>query len=200
MPNNSLQALQPSKFYNMKKNVIAGFMIAAILATGCGDAAQPDATASGIPEQKGGQSSVQDTESKPDVVKIAVGSADHTTLVTALKAAEYVDVLSNAGPFTVFAPVNAAFDALPAGTVETLLKKENQADLRNILEYHVYVGVLKTDYLQDGQSIGMVNGDNATISKTGEVIKINGATIKGTVEGSNGIIYIVDQVLLPPKK
>jgi uncharacterized surface protein with fasciclin (FAS1) repeats len=184
----------------MKRKFFVPLMIAGILAAGCGDNSQPDATASGIPEQKGGQSSVQDTESKPDVVKIAVGSADHTTLVTALKAAEYVDVLSNAGPFTVFAPVNAAFDALPAGTVDNLLKKENQADLRNILEYHVYVGVLKTDYLQDGQTIGMVNGDNATISKTGEEIKINGAPIKGTVEGSNGIIYIIDQVLLPPKK
>lgn len=184
----------------MERKLFAALMIAGILAAGCGDVAQSDATASGIPEQKGGQSSVQDNESKPDVVKIAVGSADHTTLVTALKAAEYVDVLSNAGPFTVFAPVNAAFDALPAGTVETLLKKENQADLRNILEYHVYVGVLKTDYMQDGQTIGMVNGDNATISKNGDEIKINGAPVKGTVEGSNGIIYIIDQVLLPPKK
>lgn len=184
----------------MERNFFAGLIIAGIIATGCGDAAQSDATASGIPEQKGGQSSVQDNESKPDVVKIAVGSADHTTLVTALKAAEYVDVLSNAGPFTVFAPVNAAFDALPAGTLETLLKKENQADLRNILEYHVYVGVLKTDYMQDGQTIGMVNGDNVTISKNGEEIKINGVPVKGTVEGSNGIIYIIDQVLLPPKK
>jgi len=129
-----------------------------------------------------------------------VGSPDHTTLVTALKAAEYVDVLSNAGPFTVFAPVNAAFDALPAGTVEGLLKKESQADLRNILEYHVYVGKLNPDLLQDGQTLGMVNGDNASITKAGEEIKINGATVKGTVEASNGIIYIIDQVLLPPKK
>ena len=91
----------------------------------------------------GGQSTVQDNTSEPDVVHVAVGSPDHTTLVTALKAAEYVDALSNAGPFTVFAPTNSAFDKLPAGTVEGLLKPESKDALRNILEYHVYVGVIK---------------------------------------------------------
>jgi uncharacterized surface protein with fasciclin (FAS1) repeats len=185
----------------MKKILLSGWALAILLAMSCGDAATTptdSSSAAGAPE--GGQSTVQDADSKPDVVKVAVGSADHTTLVAALKAAEYVDVLSNAGPFTVFAPVNAAFDALPSGTVETLLKKENQADLRNILEYHVYVGKLNPDMLQDGQTLGMVNGDNASISKQGDVIKINGATVKGTVDASNGIIYVVDQVLLPPKK
>lgn len=185
----------------MKKLMLSGWSLAILLAMSCGDAAQStsgDHSATAAPE--GGQSTVQDAESKPDVVKVAVGSADHTTLVAALKAAEYVDVLSNAGPFTVFAPVNAAFDALPAGTVENLLKKENQADLRNILEYHVYVGKLNPDLLQDGQSLGMVNGDNASITKVGDEIKINGAAVKGTVDASNGIIYIVDQVLLPREK
>jgi uncharacterized surface protein with fasciclin (FAS1) repeats len=185
----------------MKTLLVSGWALALLMAMSCGDAAQNASNDNGATATPGGgQSTVQDTESKPDVVKVAVASPDHTTLVAALKAAEYVDVLSNAGPFTVFAPVNAAFDALPAGTVETLLKKENQADLRNILEYHVYVGKLNPDLLQDGQSLGMVNGDNASISKQGEVIKINGATVKATVDASNGIIYIVDQVLLPPKK
>lgn len=183
----------------MKRNFFTVMMIAGIIATGCGEASQTNTTSTGIAEQQGGQGSVQDADSKPDVVKIAVGSADHSTLVAALKAAEYVDALSNAGPFTVFAPVNAAFDALPAGTLDNLLKKENQADLRNILEYHVYVGKLMPDYLQDGQILGMVSGHNATIAKTGEEIKINGATVKANVEASNGIIYIIDQVLLPPK-
>jgi uncharacterized surface protein with fasciclin (FAS1) repeats len=179
----------------------SGWVLALLMAISCGDTAQNASNNNGATAAPGGgQSTVQDTDSKPDVVKVAVGSADHTTLVAALKAAEYVDVLSNAGPFTVFAPVNAAFDALPAGTVENLLKKENQADLRNILEYHVYVGKLNPDMLQDGQTLGMVNGDNATISKQGDVIKINGATVKGTVDASNGIIYVIDQVLLPPKK
>jgi uncharacterized surface protein with fasciclin (FAS1) repeats len=184
----------------MKKMLLSGWTLAILLAMSCGDATQPasDSSNSGAAPE-GGQSTVQDSESKPDVVKVAVGSADHSTLVAALKAAEYVDALSNAGPFTVFAPVNAAFDALPAGTLDNLLKKENQGDLRTILEYHVYVGKLIPDYLQDGQSLGMVSGHNATIAKSGEEIKINGATVKGTVEASNGIIYIIDQVMLPPK-
>lgn len=181
----------------MIKHYLAGVLMAGLMATACGDTTQTEPSASAMPEQKGGQASVQDSDSKPDVVKIAVGSADHSTLVAALKAAEYVDALSNAGPFTVFAPVNAAFDALPAGTLDNLVKKENQKDLRNILEYHVYVGKLMPDYLQDGQTLGMASGQNAKIEKSGETIKINGATVKGTVEASNGIIYIIDQVLLP---
>src|SRR6185436_20732907 len=82
-----------------------------------------------------GQESVSDDASQKDVVKIALGSKDHTTLVAALKQADYVTELSNAGPFTVFAPTNAAFDKLPKGTVEDLLKPENKDKLRDILEY-----------------------------------------------------------------
>ena len=174
--------------------------ISAILLGSCNNTTQPESTQPTEMEKQGGQSTVQDSESKPDVVKIAVSSKDHSTLVTALKAADYVNALSNAGPFTVFAPVNAAFDALPKGTVEDLLKTENQGQLRNILEYHVYVGVLKRDYLQNGQSIGMVSGHNATIKVEGENIFINEAKVVGTVEGSNGIIYVIDKVLLPPSK
>src|SRR5690349_3797549 len=85
------------------------------------------------PAPGGGQSTVQDQTSDPDVVHVAVSSEVHSTLVTALKAAEYVDALSNAGPFTVFAPTNEAFSKLPAGTVENLLKPENKDALRNIL-------------------------------------------------------------------
>jgi uncharacterized surface protein with fasciclin (FAS1) repeats len=148
----------------------------------------------------GGQSTVQDDVSQKDVVKIAIGSKDHTTLVTALKAAEYVDVLSNAGPFTVFAPTNAAFEKLPAGTVEGLLQADKKADLRNILEYHVYVGVLKPEMLQDGQSFGQANGDNVKIGVKDGKITVNGANIIASIPASNGIIHVVDAVLLPPAK
>jgi uncharacterized surface protein with fasciclin (FAS1) repeats len=149
---------------------------------------------------EGGQSTVKDDESQKDVVKIAVGSKDHTTLVAALKAAEYVDVLSNAGPFTVFAPTNAAFEKLPAGTVEGLLQPDKKADLRNILEYHVYVGVLKPEMLQDGQSFGQANGDNVKIGVKDGKITVNGANIIASIPASNGIIHVVDAVLLPPAK
>jgi uncharacterized surface protein with fasciclin (FAS1) repeats len=154
------------------------------------------------PAQKtAGQSAVQDDVSQKNVVQVAIGSKNHTTLVAAVKAAELVDVLSNAGPFTVFAPTNAAFDKLPAGTVDGLLKPEKKDDLTNILQYHVSVGVYKEDAFRDGQVIGQVNGDNITIAKKDGKIMVNGtATILAAVPASNGIVYVIDQVLLPPVK
>jgi uncharacterized surface protein with fasciclin (FAS1) repeats len=149
----------------------------------------------------GGQSAVQDNESAKDVVKVAAGSKDHTTLVAAIKQAELVDALSNAGPFTVFAPTNAAFDKLPKGTVEDLMKAENKEKLQDILQYHVFVGSLKADYLQDGQTLNEVNGGNITISKKdGKIMINNSATIVASIPASNGIIHVIDAVLLQPSK
>ncbi len=148
-----------------------------------------------------GQSGVKDDVSQKDVVKVAVGSPDHTTLVKALQQAQYVDVLSNAGPFTVFAPTNAAFDALPAGTVDGLMKEESKADLRNILEYHVYVGVIKTDLMQDGMKLNQANGNDITITVKDGNYYVNGdAKIIASIPASNGIIHVIDKVLLPPAK
>jgi uncharacterized surface protein with fasciclin (FAS1) repeats len=152
------------------------------------------------PATGGGESNVKDDVSQKNVVQVAIGSKDHTTLVTALKAAEYVDALSNAGPFTVFAPTNAAFDKLPAGTVEGLLKPESKDALRNILEYHVSVGVYKLENLKDGQKINQVNLDDVVIASKDGKYTVNGANIVATVPASNGVIYVIDQVLLPPKK
>jgi uncharacterized surface protein with fasciclin (FAS1) repeats len=188
---------------------ISAFLLSAtmILWTGisCNNAYQDSTTTEVKPtadaaQPLSGQSGVQDDVSQKDVVKIAVGSPDHTTLVTALKTAEYVDVLSNAGPFTVFAPTNAAFDKLPAGTVEGLLKPEKKADLRNILEYHVYVGVLKPEFFQDGQSFGQVNGQNVKIGVKDGKITVNGANVIASIPATNGIIHVIDAVLLPPAK
>ncbi len=123
------------------------FIAALLFAFSCGQQTATTETATAEAPAEGGQSTVQDETSDPDVVRVAVGSPDHTTLVTALKTAAYVDALSNAGPFTVFAPTNAAFEKLPAGTVEDLLKPENKAALQNILEYHVYVGAIKEEYI-----------------------------------------------------
>lgn len=146
-----------------------------------------------------GQSVVKDDVSQKNVVQIAVSSKDHSTLVAAVKAAELVDVLSNAGPFTVFAPTNAAFEKLPNGTVEGLLKPESKEALQNILQYHVSVGVYTIDQFTDGKSIGQVNGDNITISvKSGKIWINDKATIIATIKASNGIIYVLDEVLLPP--
>ncbi len=172
-----------------------------VLLLACGQQ-QPAGTETNVAEAvaDGGQSTVQDETSEPNVVRVAVGSPDHTTLVAALKGAEYVDALSNAGPFTVFAPTNEAFDKLPAGTVENLLKPENKDALRNILEYHVYVGVIKEDYVQDGMTLNQVNLDNVTLHKKDGKITVNGANVLGVVKATNGLVYVIDAVLLPPDK
>jgi len=175
-----------------------------ILFTACGNNKENPTTSETTTDATTGvgQANVIDNESQKDIVKIAIGSKDHTTLVAALKQADYVTVLSNAGPFTVFAPTNAAFDKLPAGTVDGLMKNEKRDDLRNILEYHVSIGVFKEDMLQDGQTIGQANGDKITISKSADgKIKINGkANIIAAIPASNGLIYVIDEVLLPPAK
>jgi len=157
--------------------------------------AAPDSTT----QVAGGQEKVQDNDSEKDVVKVAVSSKDHTTLVAALKQADLVTALSNAGPFTVFAPTNEAFNKLPAGTVDGLMKDDKKEDLRNILQYHVTLGVLKPESLQDGQKLGMVNGDNVTVQvKDGKITLNNSVHVITSIPASNGIIYVVDGVLLPP--
>lgn len=147
-----------------------------------------------------GQSGVEDSVSQKDVVKVAMGSPDHKTLVAALKAAEYVDELSNASPFTVFAPTYAAFANLPEGMLQDLLRPEKKADLRTILEYHVFVGRMTTEMLQDGQVLGQANGHNAVVAVKDGQVSINGAHIITSVPASNGIIHVMDAVLLPPTK
>ncbi len=148
-----------------------------------------------------GQSGVQDDESLKNVVQIAIGSKDHTTLVAAVKAAGLVDVLSNAGPFTVYAPTNAAFEKLPKGTVEELLKPENKAKLSNILEYHVSVAVYKPESFRDGQKVNQVNLKDITLGKQGDKLSVNGnANIIASIPASNGIIHVIDAVLLPPEQ
>lgn len=169
--------------------------------TACGGGAE-NQTASTATENSSqpsvGQSGVKDDVSNPNIVQVAVGSKDHTTLVAAVKAAGLVDALSNAGPFTVFAPTNAAFDKLPAGTVDGLLKPEKKDDLKNILEYHTYVGTLKPEYFQDGQEFEQVSGQKIKISKNGDKIIINGkAEIVASIPTSNGIIHVINEVLLP---
>lgn len=149
----------------------------------------------------GGQEAVKDDESQKDVVKVAMSSKDHTTLVAALKQAGLVTSLSNAGPFTVFAPTNAAFDKLPAGTVDGLMKEDKKEDLQNILQYHVFMSALKPESFTDGQILGMVNGDNVTVNiKDGKTMLNNSATVIASIPASNGMIYVIDGVLLPPAK
>lgn len=186
----------------MRSILSTSWIICCFIFMGCNSGTgEKQATATETTPVEGtvGQSGVKDDMSQKNVVQVAIGSKDHTTLVAAVKAAELVDVLSNAGPFTVFAPTNAAFDKLPAGTVDNLLKPEKKEDLTDILQYHVSVGVFKADMLTDGEVIGQVNGGNITITKKDGKLMVNGtATIIASIPASNGIIHVVDGVLLPP--
>ena len=145
-----------------------------------------------------------------DIVDNAVNSKDHTTLVAAVKAAGLVDTLKSKGPFTVFAPVNAAFAALPAGTVDTLLKPENKAALTKVLTYHVVPGIHDAAGISAAIKAGngkatmkTVEGETLTFTQIGTVITVSDS--KGTmshvtipdVKQSNGVIHVVDKVLLP---
>jgi uncharacterized surface protein with fasciclin (FAS1) repeats len=164
--------------------------------TGCQGAAQDAAPAVSLPSG-GGAAAVKDDVSSPDVVKVAIGSPDHTTLVAALKAAGLVDVMSATGPYTVFAPVNAAFDALPPGTVEELLKPANKSKLSKILQHHVTTSALDLDFFEDGQSLGMVDGGRAIITRREGVTYIDDARVVGSVRASNGWVHVIDKVVLP---
>jgi uncharacterized surface protein with fasciclin (FAS1) repeats len=132
-----------------------------------------------------------------NIVEIAAGNPDFSTLVAAVKAAGLVDTLSSKGPFTVFAPTNAAFAKLPAGTVESLLLPENKAKLSAILTYHVVSGkVLAADVVKL-KSAKTVNGKAVTINTT-KGVKVNNANVTATdIIASNGVIHVIDTVLIP---
>jgi len=131
------------------------------------------------------------------IVEVATGAGSFKTLVAAVKAAGLADTLSGKGPFTVFAPTDAAFAKLPAGTVDTLLKPENKKKLQAILLYHVVAGkVLSTD-LKSGK-VKTVEGQDLTIDISGGTVKVNDATVvKADIPASNGVIHVIDTVLLP---
>jgi uncharacterized surface protein with fasciclin (FAS1) repeats len=145
-----------------------------------------------------------------NIIENAVNSKEHTTLVAAVKAAELVETLQSAGPFTVFAPVNAAFDALPKGTVETLLKPESKATLVKVLTYHVVAGKFNASdiiaLVKAGKGtavISTVAGNKLTVSLKGKKVAIkdeNGGVAYVTIKDvnqSNGVIHVIDKVLLP---
>jgi len=138
-----------------------------------------------------------------NIVENAVNSKDHTTLVAAVKAAGLVKTLEGKGPFTVFAPTNAAFGKLPAGTVDTLVKPENKKQLTKILTYHVVPGKLEAADLTDGKKLTTVEGEVLTVKRMGDqvmLIDTKGGSSTVTIPNvnqSNGVIHVVDTVLMP---
>lgn len=147
--------------------------------------------------ERQGQAFIENDESKPNVLQIAIGSPDHSTLVAAVQAAELENALVNAGPLMVFAPTNAAFDALPAGTVEDLLKPENKEKLAYILKTHVTPGNYSKDFLKKFKKLGQASGENISVEVNGDDVIVGGAKIIVSVPAGNGIVHVVDKVILP---
>jgi len=147
-----------------------------------------------------GQAFVKDDEATPNVLQIAIGSKDHSTLVAAVQAADLENALVNAGPLMVFAPTNDAFAALPEGTVENLLKPENKNALANILKYHVTPGNYSKDFLKKFKKLGQANNQDVLIEVKGDDVYVGGAKILGSVKAGNGIVHVIDKVMLPPTK
>ena len=179
------------------KSVLYVLFFAALMASCTSTTGDSAATESTDNVALTGQEGVKDDESQKDVVKVAIASPDHSTLVTAVTAADLVTSLSNAGPFTVFAPTNAAFEKLPKGTVEDLLKPENKSKLETILQHHVMTSALAADFFQDGQSMGMVDGSNVTFTVKDGATYVDGNKILGSVKASNGWVHVIDTVILP---
>ncbi|MBK7963506.1 MAG: fasciclin domain-containing protein [Bdellovibrionales bacterium] len=131
-----------------------------------------------------------------DIVEVAVGSKDHSTLVVALKAAGLVETLTGPGPYTIFAPTNAAFDKLPKGTVETLLKPENKLKLKSILEHHAAAPAYNPSILSDLTDLDMVDGPKLKVAMKDGDVYVDDVKIEAALQTKNGIIYIVNTVLV----
>ncbi|GAB5401690.1 MAG: hypothetical protein Aureis2KO_32750 [Aureisphaera sp.] len=188
----------------MKALINLLLVLGILLTTSCKDQSQNDPkTASASPEteasttKKQGQAFLKDDEAKPTVLHIAIGSPDHTTLVAAVQAAELENALVNTGPLMVFAPTNEAFAALPEGTVENLLKPENKEQLAYILKHHVTPGNYSKEFLKKFKSLGQASNENIPVEVKGEDVYVGGAKIIGSVPAGNGIVHVVDKVILP---
>ncbi|HHG84700.1 MAG TPA: fasciclin domain-containing protein, partial [Bacteroidetes bacterium] len=148
-----------------------------------------------------GQASVVDDVSDPNILQVAIGSKDHSTLVAAVQAASIEHVLVNAGPLTVFSPTNAAFDALPPGTLDDLLKPENKEKLAEILTRHAAPGTYNLKQLRKeakkGRKIYTATGDYFDVTVEGEDVFVAGAKVLGEVSAVNGYVVVVDKVILP---
>ena len=171
------------------------------LISACGPTANSGSQAQGgiDTDQLKGQSGVIDNESEKNILQIALGSPDHTTLAAGVAAAGLQDVLTNAGPLTVFAPTNAAFDQLPEGTLDDLLKPENKAILANIITFHAAPGNYGPNNIKGVMGIGQATGDKVQVEVKDGQTWVNGAKVMGSVKASNGYVHVIDKVLLPPE-
>jgi uncharacterized surface protein with fasciclin (FAS1) repeats len=158
-------------------------------------------TTSGMSDAGEGEASA--SEQADTVVDVAASDESFSTLVTAVDAAGLTGTLNGDGPFTVFAPVNDAFAALPAGTVDTLLASENQAQLTSVLTYHVVPSKVLSSDLSDGMTVTTVQGQPLTVGVQGDAVTLTDASgntasvVQADVEAGNGVVHVIDHVLLP---
>lgn len=169
-----------------------------IVLVGCapGDDASSTAGSSGIDLSDQGLASVVEAHSDPNILAVALGSENHTTLVTAIQAAELENTLGTPGPLTVFAPTNEAFEALPEGALEDLLKPENKQTLANVVTSHAAPVSFTVEDLASEDSVYMATGHHVRVEVRDDGTYVNGAKILGSVEASNGVVHVVDKVFL----
>jgi len=182
----------------MKFKLFAVAAVSAFALAACSPA-ETVTTEPAVVEEVVAEPVVEETPAPTTVVDIAVGNPDFSTLVAAIQAAGLAETLSGPGPFTVFAPTNAAFAALPAGTLDSLLLPENKEQLTAILTYHVVPGtVMAADLPAAATDVATVNGATVSVVAAPEGATINGAKITAAdVPASNGVIHVIDTVLLP---
>lgn len=187
----------------MRLKLAGATAVAALIAlTGCATSAddtEADDTTAAVEETQdpGDDMAAAESEEPGTIVEVASGNEDFSTLVAAVGAADLVETLSSEGPFTVFAPTDAAFEALPDGVLDALLLEENKDTLVKILTYHVVPGEVTSDQVSAGD-VATVEGQTVTVT-TDEGVQVNGANVvTADVEASNGVIHVIDSVLLPP--
>ena len=167
---------------------------AALLFAACSSGDDESATTTEAPTET--TAAPDDAAAESNIVETAVAASDFTTLVTAVEAADLAETLSGEGPYTVFAPTDAAFEALPAGTLDELLADPEA--LANVLTYHVVDGDVMAADLSDGMEVEALNGETLTITVDGDTVKVNDATVTtADIVTSNGVIHVIDTVLVP---
>ncbi len=173
--------------------VLAVVPLLALGVTACGDDNDTSSTSTPASTQAAA------APAGKDIVALAQGTPDLSTLVKAVTAADLVPTLQGAGPFTVFAPTNAAFEAVPKKTLDALLAPEGKADLTKVLTYHVVPGKLTAADLKDGDELKTVEGQTLKVTVDGSTVKVNDATVvMPDVDAANGVVHVIDGVLIPP--
>jgi len=181
-----------------KLNIFSFIVCVSFVITACSGGGTTETSAAAETVKTHGQSGVVDKDSDKNIFQIAAASPDHTTLAAACTAADMLDVLANPGPLTVFAPTNAAFEKLPAGTVEDLLKPENKETLARIIMFHAAPGTYKDKGLRNGMKLYQASGHYIDVEVKDDGTYVNGSKIMATIDASNGVIHVVEDVFLPP--